>query len=130
MDPSPFARLAIVSSDSRRFPSPCEATQPKNETRPLGQYLRSGGAAASVIPGLARSLELVDVAQELRPGQPTTAADVHRTECANLDERVEGRAADAQQVGGLRRRHEEGVVHQEVVRRQRVGHVLLLVSWA
>ena len=47
------------------------------------------------------TLQAVDVALELGPGQAAAAPDVDRVQVAGLHEGVDGRAADTQQPGGL-----------------------------
>jgi hypothetical protein len=55
-----------------------------------------------------RNFEPAYIALELRAGDPTAAADVHRMQFANPHEGVDGRATDSKDLGGLFRRQQEG----------------------
>jgi hypothetical protein len=67
-----------------------------------------------------RNFEPAYIALELRAGDPTAAADVHRMQFANLHEGVDGRATDSKDLGGLFRRQQEGVSGQHVAERLRL----------
>jgi hypothetical protein len=70
------------------------------EQGPLfGRRLRS--ALWTAADSCGRSVEPVDVALELGTGDPTAATDVHRSQLALLDERLDGGPTDAEDVGCL-----------------------------
>src|SRR4051812_21370814 len=66
--------------------------------------IRRHRLAASTVLGRRRLrgvLQHADIALEFGAGQPAAAADVYRVEVAGLDECINGRASDTQQLGDL-----------------------------
>jgi hypothetical protein len=72
--------------------------------------------------GWLRSEQAVDVALELSSGQTAAAPDVDRAQVTSLHEGVHGRAADAQQPGGLLGSEQQRLVGPSRSKLVRCGH--------
>jgi hypothetical protein len=69
------------------------------------------------------TLQAADVALEFGAGEAAAAADVNRAQFADLHQRVDRRAADAQHDSGFFRGQEEWIAGQYVAERLRITHV-------